>query len=177
MLTALAIVAFVALERLVELAISLKNTRALLARGAVEHGAKHYPVIVVLHVAWLAALILSLPQPAVIHWPWLGAFALLQILRIWVMASLGIWFSTRVLTIEGAPLVESGPYRYLRHPNYWIVMGEIAILPLAFGETWVALAFSMLNAAALAWRIRIEDRALASRRSPGPNRTLNILSR
>ena len=177
MIAALAIVAFVALERLAELAISLRNTRALMARGAIEHGAKHYPAIVALHLAWLASLILFLPRPVALYWPWLAAFAMLQVLRIWVMTSLGEWFSTRILTIEDAPLVETGLYRYLRHPNYWIVVGEIASLPLAFGEIWVALAFTLLNAAALAWRIRIEDGALASRRAAGANRTSNILSR
>lgn len=166
MLLALAIVAFVALERVVEVLISQRNTRALMARGAVEHGAGHYPVIVALHVAWFAAMILCLPRPMEIRWGWIAAFAALQIARVWTMASLGRWFSTRIVTIAGAPLVARGPYRFMRHPNYAIVAGEIAVLPLAFGEWEIALVFSILNAAMLAWRIRIEDRALASRRSP-----------
>jgi methyltransferase len=166
MLLALAIIAFVALERVVEVLISLRNTRALMARGAVEHGAGHYPVIVALHVAWFAAMILCLPRPMEIRWGWIAAFAALQVARAWTMASLGRWFSTRIVTIAGAPLVARGPYRFMRHPNYAIVAGEIAVLPLAFGEWEIALVFSILNAAMLAWRIRIEDRALASRRSP-----------
>jgi methyltransferase len=164
MLLALAIIAFVALERMIEVLISLRNTRALVARGAVEHGASHYPVIVALHVAWFAALIAFLPRPVEIRWGWIAAFAALQIARVWTMASLGRWFSTRIVTIAGAPLVARGPYRFMRHPNYAIVAGEIAVLPLAFGEWEVALVFSILNAAMLAWRIRIEDRALAPRR-------------
>jgi methyltransferase len=164
MLLALAIVAFVALERVVEVLISLRNTRALMATGAVEHGASHYPVIVVLHMAWFAAIIAFLPRPVEIQWIWLAIFAALQIARVWTMASLGEWFSTRIVTVPGAPLVTRGPYRFMHHPNYAIVVGEIAVLPLAFGEWEVALVFSILNAAMLAWRIRIEDRALAPRR-------------
>jgi methyltransferase len=164
MLAALAIIAFVALERLIEILISLRNTRALMARGAVEHGAGHYPIIVALHVAWFAAIIGFLPHPVEIRWIWIAVFAALQIARIWTMASLGAWFSTRIVTMAGAPLVARGPYRFMRHPNYAIVVGEIAVLPLAFGEGEIAIVFSILNAAVLAWRIRIEDRALAPRR-------------
>jgi len=164
MLLALAIIAFVALERVIEVLISLRNTRALMARGAVEHGASHYPGIVVLHVTWFAAIIVFLPRPVEIQWIWIAIFAALQIARVWTMASLGAWFSTRIVTIAGAPLVTRGPYRFMRHPNYAIVVGEIAVLPLAFGEWEIALVFSILNAAMLAWRIRVEDRALAPRR-------------
>jgi len=164
MLLALAIVAFVALERVIEVLISLRNTRALVAQGAVEHGASHYPVIVALHVAWFAAIIAFLPRPVEVRWLWIAVFAGLQIARVWTMASLGKWFSTRIVTVPGAPLVTRGPYRFMRHPNYAIVVGEIAALPLAFGEWEIALVFSVLNAAMLAWRIRIEDRALAPRR-------------
>lgn len=164
MLAALAIIAFVALERLIEILISLRNTRALMANGAVEHGANHYPVIVALHVAWFAAIIVFLPHPVEIRWIWIAVFAALQIARVWTMASLGAWFSTRIVTMAGAPLVARGPYRFMRHPNYAIVAGEIAVLPLAFGEGEIAIVFSILNAAVLAWRIRIEDRALTPRR-------------
>ena len=171
MLLALAILAFVALERLIEVLISLRNTRNLLAAGAVEHGANHYPVIVALHAAWFAAMILFLPKPVEIHWPWIVLFAGLQVLRVWTMASMGHWFSTRVVTIADAPLVTRGPYRFMRHPNYAIVVGEIACLPLAFGETGVAILFSALNAVMLAWRIRVEDGALAPRREQAAGQT------
>ncbi|HEY2032981.1 MAG TPA: isoprenylcysteine carboxylmethyltransferase family protein, partial [Rhizomicrobium sp.] len=117
-----------------------------------------------LHIAWFAAIILALPKPVEIHWLWIALFAVLQIFRVWTMASLGRWFSTRVITLADAPLVARGPYRFMRHPNYAIVVGEIAFLPLAFSETGVAVLFSVLNAAMLVWRIRVEDRTLASRR-------------
>lgn len=161
-----AIIAAVALQRLAEVVYGARNTRALLARGAVEVGASHYPAMVALHTAWLIAIFAALPNPPVFHAVPFALFILLQLARLWVLKTLGMWWTTRILTLPGAPLVRSGPYRYLRHPNYLIVVGEIAALPLAFGEGRVALVFSVLNALMLAWRIRAEDAALASRRNP-----------
>ncbi len=162
------ILALVALQRLIEIVYAERNTRALLARGAVEVGRAHYPLIVVLHAAWLAAIVLLLPPDAAIRWLPLGVFVLLQLARVWVIATLGPYWTTRIITLEGAPLVRSGPYRFVRHPNYLVVAGEIAMLPLAFGELGVAVAFTLLNAAMLAWRIRQEDAALAVRRARLP---------
>lgn len=155
----------VALQRLIEVAYAERNTRALRARGAVEVGRAHYPLIVLLHAAWLVAIVLMLPANATIYWLPLGIFVVLQLARVWVIATLGAYWTTRIITLEGAPLVRKGPYRFVRHPNYLVVAGEIAMLPLAFGEVWVAAAFSVLNAAVLAWRIRQEDQALAARRA------------
>ncbi len=160
-----AIVALVALQRLVEIRYAERNTAALLARGAVEIGRHHYPLIVLLHAIWLAAIVLALPPQPQILWPYLAAFVALQGARVWVIASLGPFWTTRIITLESAPLVRRGPYRFVRHPNYLIVALEIAVLPLAFGEFWVALIFSLANAAVLSWRIRQEDRALSPRRS------------
>jgi methyltransferase len=156
----------VAVQRLVEIAYAQRNTRALVARGAVEIGRAHYPFIVVLHAAWLTAIVLLLPPDAAIHWWALGIFLVLQLARVWVIATLGPYWTTRIITIDGAPLVRKGPYRFVRHPNYLVVAGEIAALPLAFGEVGVAIVFSILNAAILVWRIRTEDMALAARRQP-----------
>jgi methyltransferase len=158
------IIALVAVERIAELGRARRNTRALLARGAVEAGAGHYPLLVLLHGAWLAALLYAVPTDTVPSWGWLGVFVLLQALRIWVLASLGPYWTTRIITLPGAPLVRKGPYRFLRHPNYAIVVGEIASLPLALGEIAVAIVFSVLNGAILALRIRTEEAALAERR-------------
>ncbi|MGZ5999784.1 MAG: isoprenylcysteine carboxyl methyltransferase family protein, partial [Rhizomicrobium sp.] len=144
-----------------------RNTRALLARGAVEVGRAHYPLIVLLHASWLAAIVFFLPENATIHWLPLMLFILLQLCRVWVIATLGPYWTTRIITLPGAPLVRAGPYRFVRHPNYLVVAGEIAMLPLAFGEVDVAIAFTILNAAMLAWRIRQEDAALAVRRAEG----------
>jgi methyltransferase len=154
----------VALARLAELALARRNTRRLLAEGAIESGRAHYPVIVGLHVAWFASLLLLLPADSPPRWPWLAFFLLLQPLRIWVLASLGRFWTTRVLTIPNAPLVRRGPYRWLRHPNYLIVELEMIALPLAFGAPVIALIFGLANAAILAWRIRVEERVLAPRR-------------
>jgi len=159
------ILLLVALQRLLEVVYAERNTRALLARGAVEIGRAHYPLIVLLHAAWLAAIALALPQNATIHWGALAVFLLLQAARVWVIATLGPYWTTRIINLPGAPLVRKGPYRFVRHPNYLVVAGEIAVLPLAFGEIAVAAVFTVLNALMLAWRIRQEDMALAPRRA------------
>jgi methyltransferase len=164
MITAYAIIALVALARLFELPYSARNTKRLLAQGAIETGRGHYPFLILLHIAWLISMVLALPKHPVIHWLPLGVYAALQALRIWIIATLGPWWTTKIITLPGAPLVNSGPYKYVQHPNYWVVAGEIAILPLVFGEVLVAIVFSILNAGALAVRIREEDAALADRR-------------
>jgi len=157
----------VAAQRLAELAYARRNTRRLLAEGAYESGAGHYPLLVGLHVLWLAALATLIPAETPPNWVLLAAFVVLQCLRIWVLVSLGRYWTTRIITLPDAPLVRRGPYRILRHPNYLIVAGEILILPLAFGAWEIAAAFSLANAAILTFRIRCEERALDPRRSPG----------
>jgi len=161
------ILALVIVQRLVELVYAERNTRALLKRGAIEVGRAHYPFIVALHALWLLAIVLMLPAQATIHWWELALFLVLQVGRVWVIATLGPYWTTRIITLDGAPLVRSGPYRFVRHPNYLIVTGEIALLPLVFGEVLVCLVFSVLNAALLFWRIRQEDAALSLRRIGG----------
>tara|TARA_R110000868_G_scaffold24387_1_gene96368 strand:- start:760 stop:1266 length:507 start_codon:yes stop_codon:yes gene_type:complete len=157
------VIALVALLRLAELVHARRNTARLLARGGVEHGRSHYPVIVALHAGWLLALAILVPAYTPVHWPWLALFGALQAARVWVIASLGPYWTTRVITLPDAPLVRRGPYRFLRHPNYLVVAAEIAVLPLAFGAWQIALSFSVLNALVLAWRIRVEQAALAPR--------------
>jgi methyltransferase len=163
---AIAVVALVAIERLVELWYAQRNTRALIEEGGVEVGGGHYPLIVALHAAWLIAIVATVPADAVVSVPLLVLFAILQGFRAWVLLSLGRFWTTRVITVPGAPLVRRGPYRLLRHPNYVVVAAEIAVLPLAFGTWVVALVFSALNGALLAWRISVENQALAPRRQP-----------
>jgi methyltransferase len=158
------ILALVVLQRLAELVVANRNTKALLARGAVEIGASHYPLIVLLHTLWLIAIVWFLPHPPPIHWPLVGVFVVLQGLRLWVLATLGPYWTTRIISLPGAPLVKKGPYRFVSHPNYLVVAGEILVLPLVFGETAVAVFFSIANAAMLAWRIRQEETGLVTRR-------------
>ena len=147
------------LERLVEILHANRNTRRLLARGAREHAPGHYPLIVAVHALWLAALWWLAPSQPVDGF-WLALFVLIELMRAWVLITLGRRWTTRIIVLPGEPLVRSGPYRFVNHPNYWVVIGEIAVLPLVFGLWKVALIFTVLNAAALTIRIRAENRAL-----------------
>jgi methyltransferase len=151
----------VGVQRLGELIYATRNTRALLARGAVEYGRNHYPLIVGLHAAWLISLVVFVPWRTSPDWFWLGLFIVLQALRIWVVASLGPRWTTRIIVPPGAALVRRGPYRWIRHPNYCVVAAEIAVLPLVFGAWRIALIFTLLNAAMLAWRLHVESGALS----------------
>ena len=163
-----AVLGFVLLQRAIELALATANTRRLRDLGGIEIDARGYPWFVALHGAWLASLLLLVPAAAAPSWPLLGLYAALQLGRLWVVASLGRRWTTRIIVLPGAPLVRSGPYRWLRHPNYTVVVGEIAVLPLAFGAVAIAAAFSVANLVLIARRIRIEDAALALRLDPLP---------
>ena len=153
------ILGLVTLERLFELWLARRNTRRLLGQGAREHAPGHYPLIVAVHVLWLAALWWLAPTRPVDGF-WLGMFVLLELGRLWVLTTLGKRWTTRIIVLPETPLVREGPYRFVNHPNYWVVIGEIAVLPLVFGLVLVALIFTLLNGAALAIRIREENRAL-----------------
>ncbi len=155
----------VLLQRLVELWIARRNTERLLAGGAIEIAPEHYHYFIVLHASWLAALVLLTPDEASPNLFWLLLFLVLQAGRVWAMVSLGRFWTTRILTLPDAPLVRTGPYRYLRHPNYLVASGEIATLPLIFSHWEMALGFSGLNALLLWVRIRAENEALAERQA------------
>lgn len=157
---ALGILVFVTLQRLGELVLARRNTARLLARGGVEVAPGHYPLIVLMHGAWLAGL-WWLAWDAPVNLAWLAVFAALQLLRVWVLATLGPRWTTRIIIVPSAPLVHEGPYRFLNHPNYCVVVGEIMVLPLVFGLAWYGVVFTVLNAAILTVRIRAENRALA----------------
>jgi methyltransferase len=159
MIAGIAILAFVTLQRLAELVVARRNTSALLARAAYEVAPGHYPLIVAVHALWLASLWWLAPGEPIV-WPLIGIFALLQLARLWVLATLAGRWTTRIIVLPGAPLVTSGPFRFVRHPNYLVVTAEIAVLPLAFGLREVALIFSLLNVAVLAIRIKAEGKAL-----------------
>lgn len=158
---AVCVLLYVTLQRLGELVLARRNTARLLAQGAHEVAPGHYPLIVAVHAAWIVGLwIFAWDRPPQLGWLYL--FALLQGARFWVLATLGSRWTTRIVVTPGETLVRRGPYRFLKHPNYVVVAGEIAVLPLAFGLPVFALLFSLLNGAALWVRIRAENRALAS---------------
>jgi methyltransferase len=146
-------------ERLVELSIARRNTAILVGRGAFEVAPRHYPAIVALHALWLGSLwLFGSAQP--LNSNWLAIFLILQALRAWILITLGGRWTTRIIVLPGVPLVAAGPYRFLAHPNYLVVVGEIAALPMCLGLPWFALAFSVANAIVLATRIRAENSAL-----------------
>jgi methyltransferase len=162
------ILSLVTLQRLGELVLAHTNTKNLKARGAIEVGSAHYPLIVAVHAAWLITLWI-LGRDQAVNLPALAVFVVLQGLRVWIIATLGSRWTTRIIVLPGEPLIASGPYRYLAHPNYAVVAAEIAILPLALHLPIAALVFTLLNAVVLFIRIRAESRVLGEAASwPGP---------
>ena len=166
MTAAMWLLAFVTAERLGELVVARRNTAALLAAGGYEVGASHYPFIVVLHATWLVGLWV-LGSDNALQWGWVAVFAILQVLRFWTLFTIGRRWTTRIIVVPGETLVARGPFRFFPHPNYAVVVGEIAVLPLCLGLPWFALVFTVLNAAMLYVRINAESAALAeARRDP-----------
>ncbi|MBV8637012.1 MAG: hypothetical protein JO322_02945 [Candidatus Eremiobacteraeota bacterium] len=158
------ILGLVAAQRAGELVYAERNTRRLRARGAVEAAAWQHPFFLLLHAAWLLALSMFVPADTTPNWWLVAAFFALQLARLWVLASLGPYWTTRIISLPAAPLVRRGPYRFMKHPNYAIVALEIAVLPFAFGAWRVALVFTLLNLFLLALRIRAEEKVLSERR-------------
>lgn len=151
--------------RLAELVYARRNLTRLLARGGQEHGARHYPLFVLLHGSWLLALFFLVHEAKAPSLALLAVFVALQAVRVWIIASLGPYWTTRIVTLPDAPLVRRGPYRFLRHPNYLLVAVEIPLLPFAFGAWDIAVLFGAANLALLAYRIRIEEAVLQERRT------------
>lgn len=160
------IVLAVASQRIGEVIYARRNEQRLRAMGAIEVGGGHYPLFVLLHTVWLAAVLMGAHETeGALNPGWLAVFLLAQVGRGWVLWALGRFWTTRILTLPETPLVQRGPYRWMRHPNYVIVTVEIAALPLCFGLWTVAATFSVLNAALLFHRVRVEDHALSARRA------------
>lgn len=155
-----ALLLFVTLQRAAELIWSRANVNRLLAKGGHEVGAGHFPAMVLLHAAWLGGLWL-LAWSGPIEPSMVLAYLFLQIGRGWILIALGRRWTARIIVVPGEQLIRSGPYRFLRHPNYVLVCAEIAVLPLCFGLHAYAIVFSLLNALVLAWRVSVENRALA----------------
>ena len=160
----IAILGFVTAQRLIELPIARTNTARLLAAGGREVAPGHYPLIVALHAAWLISLWwFALGRPISI--PLLIVFGLVELARVWVLRTLGPRWTTRIIVVPGENLVARGPYRFISHPNYAVVVAELALLPMIFGLWQIAVIFSLLNLVILSIRIRAENDALESLRS------------
>lgn len=154
---------FIIVQRLSELVIAKRNTANLMARGAYEVGRAHYPVMVAMHSAWIACLLVfGIGQSVSVGW--LALFAVLQMFRLWILGSLGSRWTTRIIILE-EPLVVRGPFKYVSHPNYMLVVAEIIVAPMVLGLGWVAVVFTLLNAAMLWVRIGVEHKALAPLRA------------
>ncbi len=165
MIASIVILLLVTAERLASLVIGVRNSRKLLAKGGVESGAEHFPLIMGLHAAWLVGLwVLAWDRP--VHWGWALAYLPLTAARIWVVRTLGERWTSRIIVLPGVPPVRTGPYRYLAHPNYVVMVAEVFVMPIAFGLTAYALVFVLLNASVLWIRIRMEERALAAAMEP-----------
>lgn len=156
------------IQRAAEEIHSARNTNALLARGAREEGAGYYPVVAVAHLSWIASLFFLIPPDAQPFWPLIGLYVALQAARYWVIATLGPYWTHRIITIDEAPIVSSGPYRFFKHPNYAITIAETLLLPVAFSALAQALIMTAIWVAVLNYKIRIEDAALATRHGPIP---------
>ena len=159
----LAFLGFIVLQRLGELVLARRNTARLLQNGAREVGKTHYPVMVAMHAAWVLCLVVFGHDQRV-SLPWLAVFVLLQLGRLWILATLGPRWTTRII-ISDRPLVVQGPFRFMRHPNYALVVAEIVVAPMVLGLYWVAIVFSVLNAAMLWVRIGVEEKALSPLRT------------
>lgn len=159
---ALCLLLFLVVQRLSELVLSKRNTKKLLAKGATEYGAEHYPLMIALHASWLVALVwFGIDQS--LSMPWLALFVVLQVARVWILFSLGSRWTTRIIVLR-EPLVTRGPFAWLKHPNYLLVIAEVLTVPMIFGLPLVAAVFSALNAAMLTLRISAEEAALSELR-------------
>jgi methyltransferase len=157
---AVAFLTFITFQRFIEFIWDLQNTKRLRAAGAIEFGGMHYPAVMLVHAGWLAGLWMLGYDREIVPL-YLIAFLLLQIARYWVLVTLGRRWTTRVIVLPGAPLIERGPYRLMRHPNYVIVAGELVLAPLALGLPVYALVFLALYAGAAYLRIQVENTALS----------------
>jgi methyltransferase len=155
-------ISFIILLRIGELLLSKSNEKWLLQNGAVEYGKKHYPFIVALHVLFLISMLVEyyIKQPSSYSLFLLIFYFLLVAFKVWVLLSLGKFWNTKIYRVANISLVKKGPYKYFKHPNYIIVILEIAVIPLIFHLYCTAIIFTLLNAIMLFVRIKEEDKAL-----------------
>lgn len=157
------LILLVVIQRLAELIYANHNTKRLLASGGYETGRDHYVLFILLHSTWLATLLFLTPANPEFNTVLIFSFVLLQLGRLWVILTLGQFWTTRIITVPNAPLVKHGPYKFIKHPNYFIVAFEIPLLPLALGMPLTAAIFGLANLALLYYRISIENKELDKR--------------
>jgi methyltransferase len=155
-------ISFIILLRIGELILSKRNERWLLQNGAIEYGSKHYPFIVALHVSFIISMIVehALQQTTSYNPTLLIFYFLLLVFKAWVILSLGKFWNTKIYHIANIPLIKKGAYKYFKHPNYLVVIIEIAVIPLIFHLYFTAIIFTLLNAIMLFIRIKEENKAL-----------------
>lgn len=160
----LIITALVIVQRLVEVLIAKNNEKRMLARGAYEVGASHYPYMLAMHISFFVCLIVEVVIWGQGYSPlfllFLAIFLVVQCLRVWCLTALGPFWNTKIIILPGANVVKKGPYVWMRHPNYAIVCTEILLLPLMFQAYFTAIIFTLLNIAMLRVRIPVEENAL-----------------
>ena len=150
---------FIIAQRLSELVVVKRNTACLLDKGAYEVGAEHYPIMVGMHSLWIAGL-LFLGYDESVAYGWIAIFEVLQMLRTWILGTLGSRWTMRAIILP-EPLVIAGPFKYLNQLNYILVVAEIIVAPMVLSLTWVALVFTVLNAAMLYVRIGVDEKELS----------------
>lgn len=151
-------------QRGLEELYSQRNTRALIAAGAHEIGRSYYPVVATTHLGWIAAIFFLIPPNAELYLPLAILYGLLQMIRYWVIGTLGKYWTHRIFTLDRAPVVRNGPYRFFRHPNYIVTIAETFLLPAVFGSIALGAIMGAVWCAVLAYKIRLEDEALSERR-------------
>lgn len=156
----------VLLQRGAEELYSARNTRRLIAAGGEEAGSSYYPVVATTHLAWIASLFFLIPADAPISVFLAACYVLLTVARYWVIGTLGRFWTHRIITLKDAPIVRSGPYALIRHPNYVVTIAETFLLPAVFGAWAVAFIMTAVWGAVLRYKIELEDAALAPRRYP-----------
>jgi methyltransferase len=156
-------ISFLIIQRLSELYVSSKNEKWLLSNGAIEYGKEHYPYIVLLHTLFIISLIAEYiwRANAAANYFFIVLFFVLIIIKVVVISTLGHYWNTKIYKVPGTRPIATGIYKYIKHPNYIIVICEIAIIPLAFHLYYTAVAFTILNAIMLTVRIKKENEVLA----------------
>lgn len=156
---------FVIIQRIIELFVAKRNEEWIKSQGGYEVGKEHYPFMVALHVSFFISLLLEFivldRGLSIFLIPLFIVFVITQLMRIWILSSLGRFWNTKIMILPGASVVKKGPFQFMRHPNYTIVALELLVIPLMFNAFITAVVFSLLNLWMLSVRIPIEEAALS----------------